>query len=127
MTAAKRDLYIEQGATLSFGFTWYEAVEDPDNPGQYIAGDPHDLTGCIARMQVRPAVTSSVISVNATTENNMITLGGADGTVAVNVPDEETDKVNHKKGSYDLEVEFPDGRVARLLEGKTICSLNTTR
>lgn len=127
MTAAIRPLYVEQGATLSFGFTWHQGVEDPDNPGEYLPGDPYDLTDCVARMQIRPSVTSTIISANATTENGMISLGGVDGTISVTMPDEETDKVNHKKGAYDLEVEFPDGRVARVLQGPMTCSLNVTR
>lgn len=126
MAATTKDLYLEQGATFSFSFTWTTGVEDPANPGSYLPGTPYDLTGWTGRMQVRPTVDSDTKSVDATTENNMIILG-ADGTVQVHLPDTETDKVTYKKGVYDLELVDPTGQVIRLLQGKVICSLNVTR
>jgi len=125
--ASTKDLYTEQGASLSFTFTWTTGVPDPDHPGQFIPGPPYDLTGWIGRMQVRPTVDSDTKSVDATTENDMIVLGGTSGTVSVHLPASETDKITYKKGVYDLELEAPDGRVVRLLQGKVINSLNVTR
>ena len=127
MPATTKDLYLEQGATFTFIFTWTQGTADPAHPGQYIPGSPNDLTGWTARMQVRPAVDSDTKSVDATTENNMIVLGGATGDVSIVLPASETDKVTYKKGVYDLELVSPDGRVVRLLQGRVICSLNVTR
>jgi len=45
MAAAKYSFVIEQGATLEFQLDW---TDD--------SGNPIDLTGMHARMQVRPAV-----------------------------------------------------------------------
>ena len=127
MTAAVRPLATEQGATSYFTVTWVQGVPDEDNPGEYLPGDPYDLTGCTARMQIRPTTISTDVWVTATTENDMITLGGVDGTITVDIPAEETDKIVAKKGAYDIEVEFPDGRVVRVMQGVVNNSLSVTR
>lgn len=127
MSAVTRTLATEQGATCEFTVTWLVGEEDPDNAGEYLPGDPYDLTGCTARMQIRSKVTDTEPLVRATTENNMIQLGADQGTVNVLIPAEETDKIITKRAVYDIEVEFPDGRVVRLMQGPINNSLSVTR
>ena len=61
MTApAKLKLTIYQGATFRKRLTW---------KGPLPAQTPIDLTGCTARMQVRPEVESSTVLLELTTAN----------------------------------------------------------
>ena len=59
MSAVRYTILIEQGSTLRFpiGVT---------NPG---TNTPWDLTGCTARMQIRPSIASPEIIHTLTTEN----------------------------------------------------------
>ena len=66
-TPAKLKLTIYQGATFRKRLTW---------KGPLPAQTPIDLTGCTARMQVRPEVESSTVLLELTTANGGITLGG---------------------------------------------------
>lgn len=123
MTAAKRSLAIEQGATWTLGLVWYHPdIVDPTLPGV-----PYDLTGCTARMQIRRTVRSSTFLVEASTTNGRIILGGATGRIDVTLPDMVTDLLNVTDAGYDLEVVFPDGTVDRVLEGDVTVDLNYTR
>src|SRR6478609_4366346 len=111
MTAAKRNLYIEQGATFNLSFVWNEGTSES-------IGAPVDLTGCEARMQVRQKQQSPVIvDARSDGESPAIILGGATGAVEVTLTADMTDLLNVKSGLYDLEIQFPDGTVYRLLEG----------
>lgn len=122
MTAVPRPLYIEQGATFETGFNWHR--ESTTTPGT--AGDPYDLTGCIARMQIRKSQGSPVL-VDATTTNGKIVLGTTDGRVDIVLSDDDTDMLTTKSALYDLEIEFPDGRVVRLLQGPVTVDPNITQ
>lgn len=121
MTAAKRNLYIEQGATFNLSFVWNEGTSEA-------IGAPVDLTGCKARMQIRSKQGQPVI-VDASSEGDSpaIILGDATGAVEVTLTDEMTDLLTIKSGLYDLEIEFPDGTVYRLLEGSVTVSPNITQ
>jgi hypothetical protein len=133
MTAAVRNLSdVEQGATYHFGFTWHRA--DPDNPGS--PGDPYDLTGCTARMQIRKKVGEPVL-VSATSLNSgdgagRIVLGGVTGRIDVTLTDQDTMLLTEKKAVYDLEIEWPiqagelRPRVDRLLQGQVLVEPNVT-
>ena len=121
MTAAKRDLYIEQGATFQLSFTWHEG--SAENVGPTV-----DLTGCIVRMQIRKKQQDPPIC-DASSEgaNPEIVLGGTEGTITVTMSADDTGAMNIRTGVYDLEVEFPDGTVYRLLEGTATVSPNITQ
>lgn len=121
MTAAKRDLYIEQGATFQLAFTWNEGTVDEIGP-------PVDLTGCVARMQIRKAQQqAALLSATSAGIDPAIVLGGATGTIAITLTDDMTDALTLKSALYDLEIEFPDETVYRLLEGGVTVSPNITQ
>jgi hypothetical protein len=124
MSAEDVPISIEQGATWGLGFTWHE--EGPVVDGEVTAGDPHDLTGWTARMQIRKKVGEPVLA-EATTENGKITLGGATGRVDIKLSPADTDAIGEKTAKYDLELEDPAGDVYRLLEGAVTISPNITR
>lgn len=117
MSASKLNLAIDQGATFRKTITWQ-------------AGDPSlpvDLSGCTARMQIRPSVSSADVLLSLTTENDGISLGGSAGTVEIVVEDTQTSGVAWREGVYDLEVVLANGDVRRLLEGKVKLSPEVTR
>lgn len=116
MSAAILDFEVEQGATFEHQLTWL----DRD-------GNPVPLDGYTARMQVREKITSEEVLVELTTENGMITLGGQDGTIDIEIPDEVTETFTWKKGVYDLELESPAGKVTRLVKGKVTVDPEVTR
>lgn len=117
MAAFKLNLSIDQGATFIKSVTW--------KTGKPAA--PVDLTGCTARMQVRPKIDSTEVLVSLTTANGGITLGGAAGTVAIRIEADVTEDFTWKGGVYDLEIVFLDGTVRRLLAGGVSVSPEVTR
>lgn len=120
MAAVTKDIYIEQGATFFLGFTWYDG---PDT-----TAPPKDLTGWVARMQVRRTQgTPPLVDASSEVGNGKITLGGATGRIEVKLSDEDTDLMDAKSALYDLEVEDPAGDVYRLLQGKVTISPNITQ
>jgi len=73
MAALRHDLFCEQGATFGFVYTYKDG-----------AGAAIDLTGFTARMAIRRGF-SGAIEQSLTTENGMIALGGAAGTVTLSL------------------------------------------
>lgn len=133
MTAKTMDLLLEQGATFELDFTW----ADTSTLTGVEVSIPKDLTDCKARMQLRAGYGKTVM-VTATTENGRITLGGADGGVHVRLSAGVTDQcvLYHtatglegvrRRARYDLEVQWPDGTVDRVLEGRVLIHSNITR
>lgn len=110
------DLSIDQGATFQLLITW----NDP-------SGNPIDLTGYTARMQIRPEVTSSTVILEMTTENGGITLGGVAGTISLTKSATDTAAVTADSGVYDLELATADGIVTRLIQGSVVFNPEVTR
>lgn len=119
MPAHKVPLKIEQGATFDRTYTWKVGIAD--------TAVPVDLTGCTARAQIRPEITSAVVLLDLTTENARITLGGAAGTIGIFLSAADTAALDWDSGVYDLEIEFPDGRVVRRMAGPVSVSPEVTR
>jgi hypothetical protein len=124
MSAGTYNIVAEQGATYSKLFTLTNS-----------AGDPIDLTGYTARLQVREKYSSEVKLLDLTTENSGITLGGAAGTVAVLatatqmaaiiVPDLPGTPPK-RSAVYDLEL-ITGSTITRLLQGKFDITREVTR
>lgn len=120
MVAAKRDLFIEQGATFTFVFRWMKQFELEEPV-------PVDLTGYKARMQIRKSQGTPVF-IEATTENSFITVEDAlDGKVKLYLPALETDKLTTSPLVYDVEMVEPNGDVHRVLKGKVTVDPNITQ
>ena len=113
---AKLKLQIYQGATFQHRLRWRTS-----------GGTPIDLTGCMARMQVRSDIESPVVLLSLTTESGGITLGGTAGTIDLLVSDEDTSAITWDGGVWDLEIAHPGGTVTRLAEGSISVSPEVTR
>jgi hypothetical protein len=118
MAAFKVPLKIDQGATFRKSATWKVGPA----PGTAV-----DLTGCTARMHIRSDVKSPLVLATLTTANGGITLGGVAGTVEIYISDEATTLFAWTTGVYDLEVEFANGDVRRLMYGSVTVSPEVTR
>ena len=116
MSAAKYDIEIEQGATFATTLVWNDS-----------AGDPMDLTGYTAKMHIRRTVASEDLLLELSTENDRIVLGGALGTVALEIDADTTHEIDWQQAVYDLEVTALDGVVTRLISGDVLVSFGVTR
>jgi hypothetical protein len=103
----KLPLTIYQGATFRKIVTW-KAGEPPVGV---------NLTDCSARMQVREKLESAEVLLSFTTENGRISLGGSNGAVTLQLDSLTTAGLEWRAGVYDLEIEFSNGDVRRLLQG----------
>lgn len=115
------DLITDQGSTVNQVFTVKNS-----------ARRALDLTGYVARMQVRRfnQITRDpdiVIVANYTTENGYLSVGGPSGTVTLLIP--PSDMENYEAGSYvyDLEVESPESETTRIVQGKFIVRAEVTK
>lgn len=116
MAAAYYDILIEQGATFVKNIIWKDSN-----------GDPVDITGYTARMQIRRKKSSTTVEHSATTENDGITLGLTAGTIDILIPATDTAEFEFTKGVYDLELVDPQGKVYRIIEGGVEVSKEVTR
>lgn len=85
---------------------------------------PVNLTGYTARLQVRESADAPTVSLDAT---EYITLGGAAGTIDIEIPAEETSDLEAGRYVYDLEVESGGGEVTTLIAGSLTVTAEVTR
>lgn len=110
------DLTINQGATFELTITWNDSN-----------GDPINLTGYTARMQVRETYSSSSTIISLTQASG-ITLGGAAGTIAILISATTTAALTAPfSGVYDLELVSGAGVVTRVLQGAAVVTPEVTR
>lgn len=116
MSAGQLDLLIEAGATFEVLLTW----EDPD-------GDPIDVTGFDARMQVRNNTGTLLLDLTSDPAAGL-TLGGAAGTIAIRVGADDTDELDAGVAYYDLELvsQSDATEVVRLVEGSVTINAQVT-
>ena len=127
MPAGTLNVTIEQGATWEYAMTWSEY--DAENSPTY-AGDPIDLSIYSARAHIRRRKSATDYLLAMTTENGMITLGGALGTISFHVPAEDTAALSFATGVWDLELFYVSGEeeiVRRLIEGTVTLSKEVTK
>ena len=118
MGVANHDFEIPQGARF------HKIIVHKDNEG-----NPVDLTGYTAEMHVRKFKASTDIELTLSTSDNTIVLGGALGTITLNVEKTVTDDLDFKWAYYDLEL-YPGGDeelTIRVLEGRIELSKQVTR
>ena len=114
MIPGRYNITCPQGSTLSKQLTYT------------IEGLPVNLYGHTARMQVREHHTSTAYIISLTTENGGLTLGGAAGTIIMDIEPSATKNIVAKEYVYDLEL-VVGAEVYRLIEGKFIVTPEVTR
>lgn len=115
MPAGIYNITAEQGATLTRTVTWKNSV-----------GDPINLTGYTARMQVRADYDSTTAVLTLTTENGGITLGGSAGTIVITATATATTALSASTYVYDLELVL-GSTVTRLIQGSFVVNAEVTR
>lgn len=111
---AQYDLTIQQGATYRRTFRW---LAD---------GQPVNLTGATARMQIRRSVRAPDVVLDCTTENGRLSIDALAGEVALVISAADTAQLPTRPAVYDLEVDL-GGEVSRLVEGAVEVSPEVTR
>lgn len=104
--AASYRFRVDQGATFSRRVTW----KNPD-------GTAVNLTGYTAALQVRATLDAATPTLELTTANSRITLGGAAGTIDFLVDATTMTAVPAGQYVYDLELTAANGTKTRLLMG----------
>lgn len=98
-------MFWDQGSTVDVTMTWKDET-----------GTPINLTGYTARMQLRPSVSSSTVTLELTTVNGRIVLGGVAGTIQLLVP--ATTMAGLRPDSYEYDLEMVIGAtVIKILSG----------
>ena len=120
MAAGKYSFTIEQGSTVDFELAYKDSN-----------GDPIDLTGYQARMQLRPNVGSDVVYITLSSsldnDGTGINISGSSGlnpptsgTLGVFISANSSSQFEFANAVYDLEIAtgsvYPE--VTRLIEGK---------
>lgn len=111
--AATYNIICDQGATFQRQLTWTDST-----------GTAVNLTGYTARMQVRPTVDSSTLTLELTTSNGRITLGGSAGTIDLLVLASAMTMAGDYV--YDLELVYST-TVTRLVQGFFTVRAEVTR
>lgn len=115
MPAGIYNIVAEQGSTFIRTITWNDSL-----------GQPTNLTNFTARMQVRSDYQSTIVTLDFTTENGAITLGGVLGTITITATAEAMTAVGGGFYVYDLEL-VSGNVVTRLLQGTFAVNVEVTR
>lgn len=115
------DFTIDQGARFYKQLVWND-----EN------GSPRNLTGYKAHMQIRESVhdvdAKFTLSTESITKDGDITLGGALGTITLDLGATKTATIDGwREGVYDLELFTTTDDVVRLIQGKITVLLEVTR
>lgn len=110
------ELNINQGANLSLEI----ALKNQDQT-------PVNLTGYVARMQLRTSYVSPNIALELTTENGRLIITPLSGIITLSLSATTTAALAAKKYVYDLEIVSSTGFVTRVLQGEAIVSPEVTR
>jgi hypothetical protein len=111
----ERLLRIQQGST------WGLDVQLTDDQGQ-----PLDLTGATAKMQLRRYPSSPDVLLELSTENQRIQIG-TDGTLLLIIPAAVTAALAARPGCYDLAVTLPPNPAEIVLGGDYLILPGVTR
>jgi hypothetical protein len=117
MPAGIYNMKVEQGVTFSQNMTWK------------IDSNVVNLSGYTARMNVRTSRSGRVpanILILALTSGDGITLGGAAGTIRIDLSATQTSNISAGTYAYDLELESAGEEVTRLLSGTFTVSPEVT-
>lgn len=111
------ELYIHQGETYHHNWQY----RDP------ITKAPINLTGYIARLQMRAAPSAVTVLYEATTANGVITLDAPLGLVKLKIPAVSNSAWTFFAAGYDLEIQAATGEVDKLGWGRVRIKPEYTR
>jgi hypothetical protein len=108
MNPGKQNITFRPGADFKWPLVWKDEK-----------GKPVNLTGFSALMQFRESADSPLVIAEFSTANGRIVLGGATGSITIDMDAANTGLVTHRGALvYDLILVAPGGDDYPLLEGK---------
>lgn len=117
--AGKKNLTIPQGSTFRYKFKV--------NRLEAGAEDPVDLSGCEVKMQIRPTQRSDRLFLDLYEEGYISIDDPVNGSILIDIPASVTRDLSFSKAVYDIQIDFPDGYIMRLIEGSVFLSPEVTR
>lgn len=119
MPAAKLNLSIEQGAT------WRHCLALKAGPGA--TAPALDLTGYLARLQLRSELSSVTVLLDLSSSNGRISITPLAGQLDLYISATDTAALDFDRAVYDLEIESTGGEVTRVLQGVITLNRQVTR
>ena len=113
--AGKKNFEVDQNATFSF------IIEYKDNNG-----NPIDLNGSSAKLQVRDTAGGSKLAFSLTSPNGGIIIDEPNGKLTIKMTPTQTSKLFYPKSSYDIMVTDSNLNKTKLLEGFITLSRSVT-
>jgi len=113
--AVQKNFEVDQNATFSF------IVEYKDS-----SGDPIDLTGASAKMQVRDTKGGTKLAVTLTSPSGGITIDPLLGKLTIKMTPTQTSKLFYPKSEYDIMLTDSMANKIKLLEGFFTLSRSVT-
>lgn len=113
--AGKKNFEIDQNTTFSF------TIEYEDE-----AGTPIDISGSLAKLQVRDTQGGSKLAFTLTSPGGGITIDGPAGKVTCRMTPAQTNKLFYPKSSYDLMLTDSNENKTKLIEGFITLSRTVT-
>jgi hypothetical protein len=110
------DIIADQGATFLRTISLKSSAKNPVT-----------LTGYTGRMHIRETVSATEIIESQTTDNGRITIGASAGSVTILIPPADMEEIAPGVYVYDVELESPEGEVARIVHGKFTVRAEVTR
>jgi hypothetical protein len=113
--AGQKNFEVDQNATFTF------IVEYKDNEG-----DPINLDGSSAKLQVRDTKGGSKLAFTLTSPSGGITIDAPNGKLTVKMTPTQTNKLFYPKSSYDLMLTDSNSNKIKLIEGFMTLSRSVT-
>jgi hypothetical protein len=113
--AGQKNWEVDQNTTFRF------VIEYKDSDG-----DPVDLTGASAKLQVRDTKGGSKLAFTLTSPSGGISIDQPNGKITVTMIHTQTNKLFYPKSSYDLMLTNASGIKIKLVEGFLTLSRSVT-
>ena len=113
--ANQKNFEVDQNTTFTF------TVEYQDN-----SGNPIDLTGASAKMQVRDSKGGQKLAFTLTTPLGGISLDGPNGKLTIKMTPTQTNKLFYPKSEYDIMLTDSNLNKTKLVEGFITLSRSVT-
>lgn len=113
--AGKKNFEVDQNATFTF------IIEYKDNNG-----NPIDLDGASAKLQVRDTAGGSKLAFSLTSPSGGIIIDEPNGKLTIKMTPTQTNKLFYPKSSYDIMVTDSNLNKTKLLEGFITLSRTVT-
>lgn len=113
--AGKKNWEVDQNTTFRFSVVYRDSN-----------GDPIDLDGATAKMQVRDTAGGQKIAATLTSPNDGIIITPLQGRLDISLTPAQTNKLFYPKSSYDVILTDSNGNKIKLVEGFLTLSRSVT-